>query len=484
MVAGALWLLLFGTKPGTYAYRDGTLVPGDFTVVTYWEKWTKEEAEAMQAVCDRFNETVGRDKKIFVHFVSVSQVDQKTLIATAGGNPPDIAGIWGAQMGTFSAYNALTPLHELAADGTITRETYKPFIYELCAPGGVPYAASSTPAAVALYWNKELFREVGLDPEKPPQSIDELDAMADKLIIQKPDGTIVRAGFLPNFPGWWDYYWGNFFGNRLWISETDDYRIDTPEQVRAYTWYQKYAIKYGPGNVVSFGSGFGQFASPQNPFMSGEVAMCLQGPWFVNYVQNYTPQFAGLNFTEVMRLRSLGKISEAEAETRLMKARDLFRHLYGASVPPNAVGKPSDVLIGDLDVWAIPRGARNVKEAMEVIRFFSRQDNMEMLCRSHSKPSPLMKVSDEFIAKHPNPFIDVFETMMRSDKMVAMPVSANWAKVQAEITNANNAMWRTPDKYPVGPTLKETQIAADRHLAEYREITAIRKAAKSGGGAK
>ena len=55
--------------------------------VTYWEKWVSFEGVAMQQVVDAFNRSQDR---IVVDYYPVSQVDQKTLVATAGGDPPDV----------------------------------------------------------------------------------------------------------------------------------------------------------------------------------------------------------------------------------------------------------------------------------------------------------------------------------------------------------------------------------------------------------
>src|ERR1700675_4315253 len=68
--------------------------PPGFTVVEYWEKWNNPEAAQMEGIVDDFNKSVGREKKIFVHFLSVSDIDQKTLISISAGVPPDITGTW------------------------------------------------------------------------------------------------------------------------------------------------------------------------------------------------------------------------------------------------------------------------------------------------------------------------------------------------------------------------------------------------------
>lgn len=451
-IAAAL-LLVFGTKPGAFAYPDGTAVPKDFTVLKYWEKWTNEEGYAMQEVVNRFNLSVGREKKIFVHFVSVSNVDQKTLISTAGDNPPDIAGTWGAQIATFSNYGALLPLTPLREDGTLTPKTYKPFLWKVVAPNGVPFAAVSTPATVALFWNKDHFREAGLDPERPPRTIKELDEYATKLsVIDAQTKDIKRVGFLPNFPGWWDHDWGIFFGASLWDPATRKYSLDSPEQRECFTWYQSYAKRFGAESVSNFSSGFGQFASPQNPFMSGKASMCLQGPWFANFIRIYNPRMAGD--------RTSADPSKREPH-------------YGAAPVPNNFGEPGAAVIGDLDVWAIPRNAKHPQEAMEAIRYFSRRECLELLCTAHSKPSPLMDVSAEFIAKHPNPYINVFEKDMMSSNVVTYPNTPTWPRVNNEFRVAINKIWKDPTS-DVKTELAKAQDAAARYQAEYDHFHTMR----------
>ncbi|HMB92979.1 MAG TPA: extracellular solute-binding protein [Rhodothermales bacterium] len=59
---------------------------------------------------------------------------------------------------------------------------------------GTCYGIVQLAAWQALYYNKEMFREAGLDPEQPPETWEEMMDYADKLTIRRPDGTIERAG--------------------------------------------------------------------------------------------------------------------------------------------------------------------------------------------------------------------------------------------------------------------------------------------------
>ena len=107
LLAVALCLLI---SPAVRAQGAPAPSPEGRVRVTYWEKWTGMEKEAMESVIQDFNRSQPR---IWVEYQSVSQYQHKTLIATAGGDPPDIAGLLAADIADFADKNALVPLDDL-----------------------------------------------------------------------------------------------------------------------------------------------------------------------------------------------------------------------------------------------------------------------------------------------------------------------------------------------------------------------------------
>ncbi len=138
------------------------------------------------------------------------------MLATAGGVPPDVAGIWSRMVAVYAENNALTPLDRLAAEGGVSAEQYIDVFWNLCSHRDHLWALPSTPGALALVWNKKLFREAGLDPEQPPRSIAELEEFNEKLVKRRPDGRLEAIGHLPAEPDWCSDIWGWWFGGRLW----------------------------------------------------------------------------------------------------------------------------------------------------------------------------------------------------------------------------------------------------------------------------
>ena len=53
-----------------------------------------------------------------------------------------------------------------------------------------------------LYYNKVAFREVGLDPEKPPQDLEELRQYSEKLLKRDGSGNVTRSGLAIDIAIW------------------------------------------------------------------------------------------------------------------------------------------------------------------------------------------------------------------------------------------------------------------------------------------
>ncbi|HMJ53940.1 MAG TPA: extracellular solute-binding protein [Polyangiaceae bacterium] len=383
--------------------RAAVAADGERVRVVYWEKWTGFEKDAMQAVVDDFNRAQDR---ILVEYVSVSGIRTKTLIATAGGDPPDLAGLWDEMVDDFADKNALLPLDDFAAGTAIVESRYLPVYWDMVHYRGHLWALPTAPVIGALHWNKDLFREAGLDPEKPPRTIAELDDYAKRLTRRNATtGQLEVMGFLHSEPGHWPQVWGYFFGGTLWDG-SDRLTFDSPSNIRAYEWVQSYAREYGPAELQTLRSSFGPVSSAQNAFLTGKVAMALQGVWMANFIATYNPK---------MR--------------------------WGAAPFPSADEGTEPIALASTDVLVIPRGARHPREAFAFVAYMAEQKPLEKLCLGQGKNSPLAEVSSDFYARHKHPYIRTFQELARSPKTFHFPSLSVWQQYRFEAFNAFERIW-------------------------------------------
>lgn len=426
-------LAVVGIGAVTSEFLTRPPAPTERVRITYWEKWTGFEFDAMKAVVDEFNRT---QDKIYVDVLSVSNIQDKTLMAISGGIPPDVAGLYGANVAQYADSRAVLTLDEMCAQNGISRDQYIPVFWDICVVRGKLYSLPSAPASIALHYNKELFRNAGLDPERPPKTLEEVATMADKLIVRE-DGKIKVSGFLPAEPGWWNFMWASTYGGRLW-DEKGKITINEPASVKGYEWCQSFAKKYGPGQLQTFRSGFGNFSSPQNGFMAKQLAMVPQGVWMYNFITMYSPK------------------------------------LEWAAVPmPYPASRPdlAQPTIADEDVLCIPRGAKHPKEAFEFIKFVQSQKGMELLCMGQKKFTPLRKVSPEFFAKHPNPYIKLFIDLSYSKNAITTPKIGIWPEYSSEINAAFDSimlMQKTPQQ-AMDDVAKRMQPMMDTYYRRLRQ---------------
>lgn len=436
-LAAAAAILVFGPKPGGN-------VPEGRVVVDYWEKWSGIEGQQMQMIVDWFNETVGKEKNIFVRYLSISQVDRKTLTASAAGVPPDIAGLWQRDLVAFAARNALLPLDEMAAEHGITQSTYKPVYWNMCSYNGKLYGLVSTPATMGLHYNRravlqmgDKFISEGLDPTTAPKSVAELDHWARLLDVRDDKGGIQRAGYLPKEPGWYISFTPFWFGGRLWDPAKGEFYFTDPNTIRSFEWIQSYPKRLGKAALSDFSSAAGGFGTPNSPFIAGTCAMVLQGPWMGNYMFKLRPP-------------SCEWIAPRSVEMFLPRVVRDFNYEWAVeAMPPEDPSKLTDVTFADADLLLIPRGAKHPKEAFEFIAFVNRQDVIERLNSLHCKPSPLASVSDDFVRRHPNPYIKIHERMAFSRFAEPQIQSPMQAEIGAEIELAIDQIYllsKTPQQ--------------------------------------
>lgn len=381
----------------------------------YWDKWTGFEARAITEAVAAFNASQDR---IEVRYSAVSQIDLKLMLAIAGRRPPDVAGLWSFNLPAYVENNALSPLDEAATGAGLAGANYLSSIWTLCNYRGRLWALPSTPSSLALHWNKRLFREAGLDPERPPATIAELEEMNARLTLRDERGGYRQFGHLAEEPGWWRAMWVYWFDGELWDG-ADGLAVDSPASRRAFSWIASYGERFGTRETGAFLEGFGNFSSPLNPFIRGRVAMELQGPWMWNFIQKYGD----------------GKFE------------------LGVAPFPSETAGGAPVTIVETDILVVPAGAPHAREAFEFIRFINRPEIIERVCAGQGKFSPLASVSPDFWSTHPHPFIRVFYDLAASPGARAAPQITIWKELKNELDQAVKEVWAgrvTPDEALAG----------------------------------
>lgn len=447
-VRGVLLVALLGVPAAAllaFGPRGQHEVPRGRVVLRYWDKWTGVEGAAMQRIVDRFNQTEGAARGLWVDYSALGDVDRRMLVATAGGDPPDLAGLYDRFVAPYADQGALLPLDELAGEFGIDLDVFKPIWLDICRYDGVLYALPSTPYTIALYYNRELFRQAGLDPDRPPQTTAELNDLARRLTRCDPgSGRIVQLGFTvsPAMLGWWHWAWPYFFGGQLWDGRR--FTLDTPAAHAALGWIVDLRTALGNDRVLQFEATAGAIESAQNPFLSGRLAMVYQGPWLANWAGVYAPELD-----------------------------------YGVARFPGERRELAPVL-ASTDIFVIPRSARQPRAAMVFLRYVLRQEVLEELCRQHGKVSPYREPRPDFFARHPNPHIRLFDELAAAPQAFGYPKMPSWSEAWTELLYLLETVLR--GARDPAEAIRQTQAKVDAVVSAYERMQVRRGRGRAGGG--
>ena len=200
------------------------------------------------------------------------------------------------------------------------------------------YAVPNTTDDRALYYNTDLLERAGLVDERgkarPPRDWEELKDYAVKLTERDARGGMTQLGFAPNYGNSWLYIYGWLNGGTFMSDDGRTCTLNDPRIVEALEFMvDVYDALGGVQQVNAFQSTFqsGEF----DPFLTGKVAMKIDGDWFQNTIANNAPNLR-----------------------------------FGVVPAPAPTGRESVTWSGGFS-WVIPSGAANPRIAFELIRFLN-----------------------------------------------------------------------------------------------------------------
>ncbi|MBI5956818.1 MAG: ABC transporter substrate-binding protein [Chloroflexi bacterium] len=174
------------TPAPTLAPTAKPAAPKPKVVVQMWYYVPGKQAEHVEKMAANFTKEFPH---IEVQMLVVPAVDLSTKLATAvaAGTPPDIPFMGGTVLcNQMMDAEKLVPLDKFRPD-LATLDWLEPLKKSLVREGHM-YAVPVHSGTLGVYYNRERYKEAGLDPDKPPATWDDLVRYAKA--IAKPDKAI------------------------------------------------------------------------------------------------------------------------------------------------------------------------------------------------------------------------------------------------------------------------------------------------------
>jgi sn-glycerol 3-phosphate transport system substrate-binding protein len=185
-----------------------------------------------------------------VYAGNYNQTMQKVQTAMLGGNPPDIAVVEISELYSLLQMDSIIPLDSyIEAEGgkKFLDDFYEGFLGNAYGRDGKIYGFPFQRSTPILYWNKDMFRAAadklkaaGLDPNRPPETWDELAKYAEILTIREGNQTKQYGLIIPG--GWNDWIFEAFSrqnGSQLIKEDGLTVTFNSPENLEALKLWVK-----------------------------------------------------------------------------------------------------------------------------------------------------------------------------------------------------------------------------------------------------
>lgn len=213
---------------------------------------------------------------------SYQETTTKVMTAIQGGNAPDLAVLSAVDIYSFLNSDVLEKLNDYYTDDYIN-DFYDGWLANAMVGDDVwsiPFQRSTT----VLYYNKDAFKEAGLDPENPPATWEELVEYGKKLTKTNSGGNTEQWGI--EIPSTGFQYWpfqGLTLqtGKNIMSEDGKEVFFDSPEAIEALSFWKDLGTEHKimPEGVI-------EWATVPSDFLSGKTAMMFHSTGNLANVKN------------------------------------------------------------------------------------------------------------------------------------------------------------------------------------------------------
>ncbi len=170
--------------------------------IDLWHSEVGSNVETLNRLVDQFNASQNEVRVRASYQGAYDEAAAKLIASLGSGQVPAVVLLNESQTQRMIDSGAVAPAQDFIDkegydlsdldEKAVQYYTVKDSIWAMPFTGEMPL----------LYYNKVTFREVGLDPEKPPQDLEELRQYSEKILKRDASGNVVRSGIALDIFGW------------------------------------------------------------------------------------------------------------------------------------------------------------------------------------------------------------------------------------------------------------------------------------------
>jgi ABC-type glycerol-3-phosphate transport system substrate-binding protein len=386
-------------------------------VLTVWETYSAEERAVFMALLEEFK-AAHPGLAVEVTNIPFDGLEPKVLTSLATETAPDIARVDVAFLPKLAIRDALQPLD--GYDIAQLKDQLRPVALSSCVIDGKTYGLPDQVNGLCLFYNRELFRDAGLDPDQPPATWDDFVTCAEALT--NPEAGVFGFGMRNSL--WWSLPFIYSFGGRILTPDNQHCALASEAAIAGFQFkvdlYSKYKVEGGAWRSGGIRDDLG--------FQNRKYAMIFNGPWAVGGLTQ-----GGIDFGVAL-------------------------------IPAGPAGRATNVGGNNLVVFST---SKHPREACELLKFIASKESQAKWANQLGQ-IPVNTAADAMIDYEKHPYLKLF--MEQMDYAVARPPIGSYPEVENAV---NPEMQAALDGKK---TVREAMVSAceevDRIMADEAKLKA------------
>jgi ABC-type glycerol-3-phosphate transport system substrate-binding protein len=266
------------------------------TVINFWNGLTGPDGEGMQRLVERYTQQ-NADITVKMQRIPWRTFYDKFSASLVAGNPPEMAIFHSEQVIRYSSRGLLRQLDELVQGQLVPGATIPiddmGYTLPYAQYEGKLYSVPLDQYTWAILYNKNLVKEAGLDPDKPPTTREEFVEWGRRMTVDNNGKRLGESGFdAKNVKVWGLAYnlnssiWQSLMAQQgvdpmISGAGATDVNTDSAEGVKALQEMVSWREQHGFAPPAS-GS------DPVEGFWAGKLAMYFNGVWMTNAIKEHS----------------------------------------------------------------------------------------------------------------------------------------------------------------------------------------------------
>jgi sn-glycerol 3-phosphate transport system substrate-binding protein len=191
-----------GKEAAPTGETPGATSAGGTVAIDLWHAENAANLDTLERLASRFNSSQDEVRVRPIYQGKDEELLAKLRASLGSGQVPAIAFVPDVNAQMMIDSGAVVPLQDfIDREGYDVSDLDEKSMKEYTVQGKL-WAMPLGAGMPLLYYNKVTFREVGLDPEKPPRDLEEVRQYSEKILKRDSSGQVVRSGIAIDVQDW------------------------------------------------------------------------------------------------------------------------------------------------------------------------------------------------------------------------------------------------------------------------------------------